>query len=80
MKDHNSYKKLNYCEKEIAIANISKLSFAKRGSKKTYTPYGIVKLYLSKNGKRWFSVSKSKSIANRGSYTFRSLRLKINAL
>lgn len=80
MKKHKSYQDLNYGEKEIAIANISKLSFNKRGSRKTYTPFGVVKLYNSKNGNRKFSISKSNKLPNRGSYTFNSLRARIKAL
>ena len=76
----NGYKATKMTEKEIAIANIDKLSFNKRGSKKTYTPFGIVKLYSNKNGKRWFSVSMSKFLHNGGSYTKTSLRLKISAI
>jgi hypothetical protein len=63
-----------------AIANINKLSFNKRGSRKTYTPFGIVCLYAKKNGTRWFSVRKGVGLYNGGSYTFRSLRLKISSL
>jgi hypothetical protein len=76
----NSYMEKNYTITQKALANIDKLSFNKRGSRKTYTPFGIVRLYSNKNGRRWFSVSKAAGLHNGGSYTFRSLRLKIHAL
>lgn len=80
MKNSHSYKRMKYNKKQIAIANIDKLSFHKRGSRRTYTPFGTVTLYSNENGKRLFSVSHSKKLANAGSYTFRSLKMKIDSL
>lgn len=76
----NSYREKNYTITQKALANIDKLSFNKRGSRKTYTPFGIVRLYSNANGRRRFSVSRAVGLHNGGSYTFRSLRLRIHAL
>ena len=74
---HNSYKRLKYTEARKALANVDKLSFHKRGSRRAYTPYGIFTLYSNKNRKRMFSVKNSEYFHNGGNYTFGSLKIRL---
>jgi hypothetical protein len=76
-KMHNSYKKMRYTEARKALANIDKMSFSKRGSRRTHTKFGTFTLYSNKGGRRVYSVSGSAFFHNGGSYTFRSLKSRL---
>lgn len=75
------YSELGLSKNRISLANIDKLSFHKRGCRRTHTPFGTVTLYShSKKNKRLFSVKDSKVLHNGGGWTKSGLRKKILGL
>lgn len=72
------YAELGLSNVQIAIANIDKLSFHRRGCRRTHTPFGTVTLYShSRKNRRIFSVKGSSVLHNGGGWTKTGLRKRL---